>query len=128
MLGFQVGKERTEWIIENVRYKMENVRADVEISHCRMWGRVATGHGGRGDVCGVVALFAPITDHSPPVRGSVISALCSNFPGKGWFVHGLCCLLGQAVDSPLFGDNEEKKAAHSLGWCNPRIIKGHGEP
>ena len=35
-------------------------------------------------------------------------------------VHGLCCLLGQAVDSPLLGDNEEKKAAHSLGGVIPR--------
>ena len=35
-------------------------------------------------------------------------------------VHGLCCLLGQAVDSPLLGDNEEKKADHSLGGVIPR--------
>ena len=33
-------------------------------------------------------------------------------------VHGLFCLLGQAVDSPLLGDNE-KKAAHSLGGVIP---------
>lgn len=31
-------------------------------------------------------------------------------------------LLGQAVDSPLLGVNEEKKAAQSSDWCNPRII------
>jgi len=37
-------------------------------------------------------------------------------------VHGLSCFLGQAVDSPLRGDNEEKKAISSQDWHNPRTV------
>lgn len=61
-------------------------------------------------MCGVVAVFVPILDQGPPVRGSVISELCHS------------CLRGQAVDSSLLGDNEETKSTGSLDWCNPRRI------
>lgn len=122
MSEFQVGKEKMEWIIENTRHRLENVHGDVEILRRRVWERVAV-----GCVCACVFVCLGLC------VGSWLSLLLLLITVLQWWeayfwamfqlawqrlVHGLFCLLGQAVDSPLLGDNE-KKAAHSLGGVIP---------
>lgn len=123
MSEFQVGKEKMEWIIENTRHGLENVHGDVEILRRRVWERVAV-----GCVCACVFVCPGLCVE---LWLSLLLLLITVLQWReayfwamfqlAWqsLVHGLCCLLGQAVDSPLLGDNEEKKAAHSLGGVIP---------
>lgn len=112
---FQVGKERVEWIW---KYK-------IKAGECpwRCWIRCR-----RGLLLDVWGLGCLCSCHRPRSSGEGRHDFWAVFQ-LPWqrLIHGLCCLLGQAVDTPLLGDNEEKKATHSLGWCNPRIIHGHEE-
>lgn len=123
MSEFQVGKEKMEWIIENTRHRLENVHGDVEILRRRVWERVAV-----GCVCACVFVCPGLCVE---LWLSLLLLLITVLQWReayfwamfqlAWqrLVHGLCCLLGQAVDSPLLGGNEEKKAAHSLGGVIP---------
>lgn len=99
---------QVEWIINNVQCRRQNIPGHAGILCCRPWDGIALGCVGK--CAWGVAVFVPIPDHRPPVRGSVTSELCHNCPGKGCFTPGLCCLLGQAVDCPLLGDNKEREA------------------
>ena len=73
-------------------------------------------------MCRIVAVLAPVTDHSPSVRGMHDFLSVLQLPWQK-LVHRLSCLLGQAVDSSLRGDNEEKKAISSQDWHNPRTVQ-----
>lgn len=115
LLGFQVEKGRLEWIMENIRFRMENVQGDVEILCCRIWDKIAIGCVKKMCVWGCSCLCSCHWPQSSS-EGNLGFWAVLQLPWQR-LVHGLCCLLGQAVDSPLLGDNEEKKARCGLDWC-----------
>lgn len=70
------------------------------------------------NVCGGVAVFVPIIDHIPPVRGSLIFEVCHIYPGKGSFT-SFATYWANLLILPYW---DIRKATHSLDLCNSRII------
>lgn len=108
--------------------RAENVHGDVEILR-RGWERAAVGCVCMcvcvsGAVCGIVAVFAPVIDHSP-VTGSLFLSLLQ-LARKAWFMDSAAC-WAKLLTLPCWEIMRRRKQ-HTVLWCNPRIIHRHGEP
>lgn len=62
--------KRWNGLTENTRHGLENVHGDVEILRSRVWRGLLLDVCAHvcfcvGAVCGIVAVFAPVIDHSP---------------------------------------------------------------
>ena len=72
MSEFQVGKEKMELLkIQDTGWRMSMEMLKYYVAGCRRGLLLDVCVCVSGAVCGIMAIFAPVIDHSPPVMGSL---------------------------------------------------------